>query len=149
MIVSVNRMERHPHGVFGMMTFSGIGTYFHSLEDDWLNNLRNVSCIPSGQYLLRRTIYYKHGYETFEITGVPNRSRILIHPGNTEEDLQGCIAIGLRRGKLLVPKDEDTGELNVLKEAVVESQLAFYRFMQVMTGLEEAPIYVTWADGLP
>ncbi len=32
---------------------------------------------------------------TWEITNVPGRSAILIHTGNTEEDSEGCVIIGL------------------------------------------------------
>jgi hypothetical protein len=109
------------------------------------------SCIPAGDYVLKRTIYYKHGYETFVFTGAAlgKRTRCLIHPGNTEEDVKGCVAVGMRRGKVLEPVDEDTGATNVMKEAVVESKKAFGRFMEAMEGIDEIACSVQWRPGLP
>ena len=120
-----------------------------TLEEDWKDNQRSESCIPVALYVLRRTIYRKHNYETFEVTGVPNRSRILIHPGNTEEDTQGCILVGLRQGVVRVPLNEDTGEANIEKHGVVESQEAFRRFMRAMIGVDEARLEIVWTEGAP
>jgi hypothetical protein len=148
------RSERNPDGTFGEMTVpmptAGAPLILKTCEDDWLDNARGRSCIPEGDYILHRTVYVKHGYETFEVTGVPGRARILIHPGSTEEDTMGCILVGLRRGKILVAKDEDTGAANRFKEAVLESQVAFHHhFMPAMQGVDQAFLHVMWAAGLP
>lgn len=117
------------------------------MEDDWKSNQPNESCIPAGTYLLVRTVYHKHGYETFEVTGVQGRQRILIHPANTEEDVQGCIGLGMRRGMLMV-RDEDTpGHPLVNKRAVVASREAFQRFMAEMRAVDEAQLTIEW--GVP
>jgi hypothetical protein len=105
-----------------------------------------VSCIPAGVYPLRRTIYHKHGFATFEVCNVPGRSRILIHPGNTEEDSQGCILLGLRHGRIPV-KDEDSGR-PVEKYGVQSSRRAFDKFMFAMHGVDAAELTITWAEGL-
>lgn len=54
--------------------------------------------IPSSPrpYRCLRTIFHRGGYETFEVTGVEGHSRLLFHYGNTEEDSDGCILVGLR-----------------------------------------------------
>jgi len=142
------RTERTPDGVFGVLTLEP-GQALRTLEEDWQDNARSVSCIPAGTYTLQRTIYRKHGYETFEVTGVPGRSRILIHPGNTEEDTMGCILVGLRQGTVIVPKDEDTGAPNMEKRAVVASQEAFRRFMRSMADVDTAQLTIEWTEGLP
>jgi hypothetical protein len=136
------RRERTADGVFGVLT--GAGLTLHTMEEDWRNNDRRISCIPVGTYPLRRTIYYRHGYETFEVAQVPNRSRILVHPANTEEDVEGCIGVGLRRGFLEVAKDEDTGERRVKKRAVVSSRAAFDRFMAALEDVDNATLVVEW-----
>jgi hypothetical protein len=120
-----------------------------TVEDDWLDNRPSLSCIPAGYYTLRRTIYRKHGYETFEVTKVPGRSRILIHPANTEQDVEGCIGVGLRFGRLVVARDEDTGEPKVEKSAVVSSREAFRRFMEAMAWHDEAALTVQWLPESP
>lgn len=71
-----------------------------SLERPWLSNVKNVSCIPVGNYTCVRT----HGRKTnggmeipitYEVMDVPNRSGILFHVGNYVDDTQGCILLGL------------------------------------------------------
>lgn len=140
------RTEVSPDGTFGLLYVGG--SQFYTCEDDWKDNAKGESCIPAGTYTLHRTVYVKHNYETFEVTGVPNRSRILLHPGNTEEDTQGCILLGMRQGFVVVPVDEDTGAVNVKKRAVVASQEAFRRFMRPMEGVDVATLEVSWASGV-
>lgn len=108
-----------------------------TMEDDWLGNRPFVSCIPSGEeYLCRRRMYNKGGYEVFEVTGVPGRSLILIgHYANTEEDVQGCIGLGLKLGVLL-KTDEDNGERRH-KLAVLSTRVASKEFMHFFKGVDE------------
>lgn len=148
--VKLIRTDNLADGVFGQMLIPGRSmVQLYTVEDDWRMNLIGVSCIPAGAYLLRRTIYLKHKYETFEITGVRGRKRCLIHPANTEEDVKGCVGVGLRRGKITVPFDEDTGAIRPLKEGVVESQTAFHQFMNAMSGYDERHIIISWSPAIP
>ena len=140
------RTEVSPDGTFGWLYAGGL--QFATCEDDWKDNAPNESCIPAGTYKIHRTVYVKHGYETFEIAGVPNRTRILIHPGNSEEDTQGCILVGMRQGFVVVPVDEDTGAVNVKKRSVVASQEAFRRFMRALEGVDAATLEVSWGSGV-
>lgn len=112
-----------------------------SLEEEWRDNERGESRIPAGTYVCRRTVYHRHGFETFEITGVIGRDRILFHPGNTEEDTDGCVLLGMRAG-LLEVVDEETGERR-RKMAVVESQRAFALFMEALAGIDVFELEVT------
>ena len=64
----------------------------YMIERPWLDNRRQVSCIPEGRYpLLRR---YSQGYGWhYLVDQVVNRSLILIHPANNAlQELQGCLA---------------------------------------------------------
>ena len=148
MNLNLTRTESIADGTFGLLRVNA-GLLLHTLEDDWRDNERSESCIPAGVYLLERTIYRKHNYETFEVTGVPDRSRILIHPGNTEEDTMGCILVGLRQGSVRVADDEDTHAAGIWKRGVVASQEAFRRFMRAMANVDEAELTIEWAEGLP
>jgi hypothetical protein len=145
------RTENTEDGVFGQLYLlpgSSDTADFHTVEEDWRGNQRRVSCIPAGVYTIRRAIYHKHDYPTFEVMNVPGRTRILFHPANTEEDVEGCIGLGLTRGHLEVP-DEDRGEyLIVQKRAVLQSRQGFRRFMFLMEGLDKAELTVKWADGV-
>lgn len=135
----LRRIAESPDGTFGRMEVSE--TVFHTLEEEGLENQRNVSRIPAGTYLCRRTVYHRHGYETFEVTGVPDRDRVLFHIGNTEEDTDGCILLGLDSG-LLEVVDEDTGELT-RKIGVYHSRVAFRMFMQFLSGVDEFELEIT------
>lgn len=141
------RTERNVDGVFGRLTGPDLSLF--TCEDDWENNARGVSCIPPGKYWLKRTVFVKHNLPTFEVTDVPGRTRILIHAGNTEEDVEGCILVGLVRGEIMVQRDEDTGAANVVKQAVLRSKEAHARFMEYMADDNEAMLVVEWAPGLP
>lgn len=135
MTLTLTRFASTPDGVLGRL-----GPWC-TLEEEALGNRPNVSCIPAGTYLCRRSRYHAGGYDTFEITGVPNRSRILFHIGNTEEDTAGCILVGKRFG-VLVRTDEDTGR-KAPKLAVLDSRTAFREFMERLDGVSEFMLQIT------
>jgi hypothetical protein len=69
-----------------------------TLENPYLNNERNISCIPEGEYKVRlrlaresATRHYLH----LLVQDVPNRDYILFHRGNSAKDTRGCILVGL------------------------------------------------------
>lgn len=72
------------------MPFVGV-----SIELPWLNNQRNHSCVPEGNYHCIKTVSPKHG-DVFLLSDVPNRSMIEIHIGNyAPKDTLGCILPGM------------------------------------------------------
>jgi hypothetical protein len=144
MQLTLRRTSKGPDGVFGKLYVPGHGELYTG-EEEWLDNKKGLSSIPAGKYILKRTMYYKHGFETFEVTGVKGRKRILIHPGNTEEDTMGCILLGNRQGPLTVRDEDDPKHPFVTKQAVLDSWPAFRRFMYWMTGVNEAELTVEWA----
>lgn len=66
-----------------------------TLELPWLENLKNISCIPEGSYLYKKRVSPSRKTEVIELTGVEGRSYIQIHPGNYTRQIQGCILPGL------------------------------------------------------
>ena len=63
-----------------------------TIELPWRNNRRSESCIPEGSYRLRQRYSPKFGHH-LEVTNVPDRSLILLHPANIAlKELRGCIA---------------------------------------------------------
>lgn len=60
------------------------------------NNQRNVSRVPSGVYDLIWEWSPKFKRNLWEIKGVPGRSECKIHPANFWDQLNGCIAPGIR-----------------------------------------------------
>ena len=142
-VLMLERNLRNFAGTFGTL-YSPEMTTLYTLEEDWNNNKPNVSCIPAGEYPLVRTIYHKHKLETFEVIRVPGRGRILFHPGNTEEDTQGCILLGMRRGTFTVHDEDDPKHPLVKKMGVVSSRQAFGLFMQHLSKTDEAILSVKW-----
>lgn len=71
----------------------------YTLELPWLNNARNISCIPPGKYVCAPYSSEKFA-KCFSINSVNDREGILIHAGNTRKDTSGCVLIGNQLGKL-------------------------------------------------
>lgn len=126
-----HRLQRFAEGLDGTLgTLMGLAT----LEEEDRNNERGESRIPAGVYTCRPSRYHAGGYDTWEVTDVPGRSRILIHAGNTEENTAGCILVGLQHGTLEVV-DEETGQRR-RKSAVLRSRDGFRQFMDLLSNLD-------------
>lgn len=65
------------------------------LNDFTCDTLENYKLkIPDGTYTFNKAYHDKFKCNVFELEGVPKRSAILIHPGNTQKDTIGCILVG-------------------------------------------------------
>lgn len=71
-----------------------------TLELEWKDNARNISCLPAGFYEIKYEYSNKFEMNLWEIYGVPNRSEAKIHKANYYTELQGCIAIGSQHKNL-------------------------------------------------
>lgn len=72
-------------------------SFCDTLENPWLDNQRNISCIPEGQYNVRLRLARESAsrdYLHLLVQDVPNRDWILFHRGNTAKDTSGCILVG-------------------------------------------------------
>lgn len=90
--VTVRRVDDDGKQTLGELSYNGFTC--KTLERPWLNNQRNVSCIPKGEYKMKYTFSPKFMKFTYELLKVPNRSGIRIHSANYWFDLNGCIALG-------------------------------------------------------
>jgi hypothetical protein len=110
-----------------------------TLEENWRDNARGISCIPEGSYLCQLSEHPKHGM-TYEVMAVPGRSSILIHSGNTEADTEGCILLGKEYGTVQA-KDDQSG---VIEEqlSVLRSKEAFTAFMDFTKGTPTFVLHV-------
>jgi hypothetical protein len=69
-----------------------------TLENPWLDNQRNISCIPEGEYPVRIRLPRESAtrdYMHLLVKEVKDRDYILFHIGNTAKDTRGCILVGL------------------------------------------------------
>jgi hypothetical protein len=104
-----------------------------TVERPWLNNRKNESCIPDGEYLCKRVKSPRFG-NTFEVNSVPDRTAILFHKGNIEDDTHGCVIVG-----------EQYESLNG-KIAVLASGKAMQEFLERTAGIQEFLFLVMWAS---
>lgn len=73
-----------------------------TLELAWLDNQRQISCIPEGVYKCSKELHAKFG-KVFRLHNVPGRDGVLVHFGNyagsmnpntARPDSLGCILVG-------------------------------------------------------
>lgn len=102
-------------------------------NDDGIDdNEKGRSCIPVGTYVCKRDYYHRGKYETFEVTGVPNRSEIKFHTGNDVRHTAGCILLGL--------------EVSWNQFYVSHSRITFNEFMEALDGVDEFLLSILRAE---
>lgn len=80
-----------PEGTNGKLESEG-KLISYTIELPWKRNERGISCIPEGEYDIRKRYSAKYKWH-LELVDVPNRTYILIHPANNaQKELRGCMA---------------------------------------------------------
>lgn len=95
-------------------------SFCDTLENPYINNERNISCIPEGSYKVRLRLPRESAtrdYLHLLVQDVPNRSYILFHIGNTAKDTSGCILVGNGRQQDVVENSRLAMDL-LIKEIV-------------------------------
>ncbi|MCD6379149.1 hypothetical protein J7M07_01725 [bacterium] len=118
----IKRMASTVAGMFGVLLYQGV-PFALTLEREWKNNQKNISCIPPGGYKCQRIKSHKFG-DTFEVMDVLGRSHILFHKGNLQDDSHGCILIGEQYGNLYG------------KPGVLASRKGFSEFMNKLKNVD-------------
>lgn len=117
----LTRVSESVDGTWGTLSEPHKQPLCWTLELPWLDNKRNVSCIPPGTYdVIKRQSKTFKGW-VCELQDVPGRDGVLIHQGNTKKDIRGCILVGLQLGSLVVAEG--------LMEAVIMSRSAMTRLL--------------------
>ncbi len=117
----------------GQPVYSGV-----SLERGWRNNESNVSCVPAGEYPLKLEYSPRFKKDLWELKEVPNRSEAKFHSANYWNQLNGCIALGLKYADINADNYAD----------VVKSVIAMSLFHEVLRGFKEATLIITTEKGL-
>ncbi len=144
--ISVIRFASTPYGTLGTMTLPD-GQSFATMEPPWQNNAKGLSCVQAGRYalhekasdLITRVTLGKFRHGLF-LVAVPDRSAILIHPGNFATDSKGCILIGMAHASINN------------RPGVERSQLAFSKLMEYDRTHPLSDIAINWnrhGDALP
>mgnify|MGYP003403097135 CR=1 FL=1 len=90
--VYLNRFKSDQKQTLGELVFKG-KVIAKTLELPWKNNQKKISCIPVGTYRVKRRYTSKLGNH-FWLQNVPNRDYVLIHKGNYNFQIEGCILPG-------------------------------------------------------
>ena len=90
-MVLVLKRTYFPEGTQGVIEWNGT-LVCYTIELPWLENQQRISCIPEGDYVLRKRFSPKFQWH-LHLMNVPGRDLILIHPANdAKKELKGCIA---------------------------------------------------------
>ena len=95
-------------------------SFCDTLENPYINNERNISCIPEGSYKVRLRLARESAtrdYLHLLVQDVPNRSYILVHIGNKPSHTKGCILVGNGRKQNVVENSRLAMDL-LIKEIV-------------------------------
>jgi hypothetical protein len=90
-MVLVLHRNYFPKGTQGIIEWNGT-IVCYTIELPWLQNQRQISCVPEGEYKLQKRYSKKYGWH-IQLQNVENRDLILFHPANDAlKELKGCIA---------------------------------------------------------
>ena len=91
-----------------------------TLENPYLDNQRNISCIPAGEYPVRLRVARESAtkeYIHLLVMDVPNWDLILLLIWNKSSDTRGCVLVGIGTEQDLVKNSTLAMEL-LMKEIV-------------------------------
>ena len=91
---TLTRFKYGANETVGRLVNDTQGLIFWTIENPWLDNTPNISCIPEGLYYLERYDSPSHGDGTWQFINVPNRTFCQIHVANYASDVSGCIGLG-------------------------------------------------------
>lgn len=122
------RFHQDTLGTFGALWHLG-EPFCYTYELPWMNNLKTLSCVPTGAYHAKLENSIKHGI-CYELIDVPGRDEVQLHIGNDMADSLGCILLGSFHGEVWKgPLWERRRSIGVR-----DSSAAFKRFMRVCAG---------------
>ena len=135
----LEREGSSPWGTFGRLQ---VGDWeCCTVEPRWRGNAVGQSCIPDGNYrmslrespMVARTTSgrFQRGWE---VTDVPGRTFVMIHPGNWARNSDGCILVG--RSHAIVGNEP----------GITSSQDTFSALMERLASADEWDLHVLWSS---
>ena len=134
------RFETGDNGTFSILVAPDISFSCFMAEPPWKNNQKSISCIPDGEYVVKKRASQKYGF-TYHITDVKGRSYILQHSGNYSGDASkglkthtlGCQLFGKNIGYLSGQK------------CVLNSRITKFEFERKMN-FEDYKLIIKWVS---
>lgn len=92
------RYARNENSTEGILKLNG-KYVAHTLEPRWRNikqegKVKGSTAIPAGTYIVDFAVSQKFKRRMPYLMNVPYFTGIMIHPGNTSKDTEGCILVG-------------------------------------------------------
>ena len=91
----LSRFESTSYGTFSSILCKEFKCF--AVERPWLQNKKQVSCIPAGLYSVKWHRSPRFGW-CYKVQNVPDRDSILFHSGNFPSHSQGCILLAGKLG---------------------------------------------------
>ncbi len=93
-MIEIVRFVNSKAATIGKLSYGDFSCF--TVERPWHKNQPFVSCIPEGEYEIKRRNSPRFGDNQWEVSGVVGRSHILFHVANLPSELAGCIGLGER-----------------------------------------------------
>lgn len=108
MTLTLTRLSSTEDGTLGELAINGERRFF-TMEPD--EDRPQHPAIPVGTYPV--VVSYSTRFKRMlpVVLNVPGRLGIRIHPGNTEQDTEGCILLGMAQTKTAVLRSREACEL--------------------------------------
>lgn len=122
--------------------FAGVGSQYATVEDPVrvLSSCTSTTCvgkingktaIPAGTYEIRDTYSPRFKKNMLEVMNVPGFQGIRIHSGNTADDTEGCLILGMR----------------ATQNGVAESRVAMQKFnLEARAALKKGKLFIRIED---
>lgn len=131
----LNRKEYRPDGIFGYLR-DQVGKFSCFTLEHAYGGISGYSAkIPPGTYDCERGLHHlfkvPNQFETFEVMNVPGHTALLFHPGNYDNDSEGCILVGNK-----------ITQLGYGAQMLANSKITFAKFMEAQEGLNSFKIAI-------
>ena len=146
-MIVLEREGSSPWGTFGTLMLDD-GWECKTVEPRWLGNAKGKSCIPPGTYkmtmrdspVVTRTSNGRFS-RGWEVTNVPGRTFIMLHPGNWDRNSDGCILVGREFAVIT-----DGKRRGLQYPGVTHSQSVFAALMERLASSEAWDLHIIWAS---
>ena len=127
MKLSLKRIKYDENGIFGELHSESGSKLAVTLEHSYECKPK----LPNGSYICQRGIHrlashLDQPFVTFEIMNVPGHTGILFHPGNTNDNSEGCVLLGAE----------------IQENSITKSRVTFDNFMDLLEGEDQFELTV-------